>query len=116
MHASLVGVMVTLWCVISRRYVMQLERPPSRQRPPPQALHLWTPLSSVAEQGEQQGLVPNETRGPAAHRRPQSAAPTAGNAVPAAGPHKPQVWTFHSLTSIASYLLRSARPDLFACV
>lgn len=53
---------------------MQLQRPPSRQKPPPEALHLWTPEQQINMLAAG-ALGRNSSGRPIG--RPQSAAPTA---------------------------------------
>ncbi|GFR50849.1 hypothetical protein Agub_g13123 [Astrephomene gubernaculifera] len=64
---------------------MQLQRPPSRQKPPPEALHLWTPeqqMSMLASGGLGRPGGGGRTLGV----RPQSAAPTSYRTRPSSGP------------------------------
>ncbi|EFJ46837.1 hypothetical protein VOLCADRAFT_118034 [Volvox carteri f. nagariensis] len=56
---------------------MQLQRPPSRQKPPPEALHLWTPEQQMGMLASGAGLMGRPGGGGRPlGARPQSAAPT----------------------------------------
>ncbi|GIL67028.1 hypothetical protein Vafri_20412 [Volvox africanus] len=73
---------------------MQLQRPPSRQKPPPEALHLWTPEQQMGMLATGAGLGRPGGGGRPMGGRPQSAAPatyrgtrpTSGPSVKAHGP------------------------------
>ncbi|GLI61542.1 hypothetical protein VaNZ11_003927 [Volvox africanus] len=73
---------------------MQLQRPPSRQKPPPEALHLWTPEQQMGMLATGAGLGRPGGGGRPMGGRPQSAAPatyrgtrpTSGPSVKAQGP------------------------------